>query len=119
MTTHDELSGRAPPRGGRGGLVVPATRVIVADDDVLLREGLAGLLERAGMEVGGRADDGQRLLSQARALRPDLVVVDIRMPPTQTPEGLGAAHESRRDFPDIGILVLSAHVEVEHAMGLL
>jgi len=99
--------------------VVPATRVIVADDDVLLREGLAGLLERAGMEVVGRADDGRRLLSQVRALRPDLVVVDIRMPPTQTTEGLEAAHEIRREFPDIGILVLSAHVEVEHAMGLL
>jgi DNA-binding NarL/FixJ family response regulator len=99
--------------------VVPATRVIVADDDVLLREGLAGLLERAGMEVVGRADDGRRLLSHVRALRPDLVVVDIRMPPTQTTEGLEAAHEIRREFPDIGILVLSAHVEVEHAMGLL
>lgn len=98
---------------------MPATRVIVADDDVLLREGLAGLLERAGMEVVGRADDGQRLLSQTRALRPDLVVVDIRMPPTQTTEGLEAAHEIRREFPDIGILVLSAHVAVEHAMGLL
>jgi DNA-binding NarL/FixJ family response regulator len=98
---------------------VAATRVIVADDDVLLREGLAGLLERAGMEVVGRADDGQRLLSQVRALRPDLVVVDIRMPPTQTTEGLAAAHEIRQEFPDIGILVLSAHVEVEHAMGLL
>jgi DNA-binding NarL/FixJ family response regulator len=98
---------------------VAATRVVVADDDVLLREGLATLLERAGMEVVGRADDAQRLLSQVRALRPDLVVVDIRMPPTQTMEGLEAAHEIRREFPDIGIVVLSAHVELEHAMGLL
>jgi DNA-binding NarL/FixJ family response regulator len=108
-----------PPDGGGAGLPVAATRVVVADDDVLLREGLATLLERAGMEVVGRADDAERLLSQVRALQPDLVVVDIRMPPTQTTEGLEAAHEIRREFPDVGILVLSAHAEVEHAMGLL
>jgi DNA-binding NarL/FixJ family response regulator len=94
-------------------------RVVIADDDVLLREGLASLLERSGFEILGKAGDGSELLSQVRALKPDLVVVDIRMPPTNTTEGLDAARVIREEFPDTGILVLSAHVEVEHAMELL
>jgi DNA-binding NarL/FixJ family response regulator len=99
--------------------VVPGTRVIVADDDVLLREGLASLLTRSGFDVIGQAGDGTQLLSQVRALKPDLVVVDIRMPPTMTTEGIDAARVIREELPDTGILVLSAHVEVEHAMELL
>src|SRR6266850_2570258 len=94
-------------------------RVALADDDVLLREGLASLLERSGFEIVGQAGDPSELLSVVRALKPDLVVVDIRMPPTHSTEGLDAARAIRQDFPDIGILVLSAYVNVEHAMELL
>ena len=93
-------------------------RVVLADD-VLLREGLASLLERAGRQVPGQAGDGPALIGLVRETRPDVAVVDIRMPPTRTIEGLQAAQVIRRDFPDTGILVLSAHVEVEHAMELL
>ena len=94
-------------------------RVVLADDDVLLREGLATLLDRAGFEVMGQAGDASELLSLVRAFLPDLVIVDIRMPPDHSTEGLDAARVIRKEFPDIGILVLSAHVEVEHAMDLL
>ncbi|MER6572208.1 response regulator transcription factor [Streptomyces sp. NPDC001093] len=94
-------------------------RVVLADDDVLLRQGLAGLLERAEVSVVGQAGDGPALLQLARDTVPDLVVVDIRMPPTNTTEGLEAARVIRRELPDVGILVLSAHVEVEQAMELL
>jgi DNA-binding NarL/FixJ family response regulator len=94
-------------------------RVVVAEDDVLLREGLASLLERSGFEVAGQADNGQELVELVRGEEPELVLVDIRMPPTHTTEGLEAAQAIREEFPDIGILVLSAHVEVEQAMELL
>jgi DNA-binding NarL/FixJ family response regulator len=94
-------------------------RVIVADDDVLLREGLASLLERAGYRLVGQAGDGSELLRLARELRPDLVIVDIRMPPTHSTEGLEAAGVIREELPEIAILILSAHVEVAHAMTLL
>jgi serine/threonine-protein kinase PknK len=94
-------------------------RVVVAEDDVLLREGLASLLEHSGFEVVGQAEDGVRLLELVRDQAPDLVVTDIRMPPSHTTEGLDAARLIRDEHPDIGILVLSAHVDVEHAMELL
>jgi DNA-binding NarL/FixJ family response regulator len=94
-------------------------RVMLAEDDVLLREGLASLLERSGFEVAGQAGDAAGLLALIREKAPDLVVVDIRMPPTHTTEGLDAAREIRAAFPDVAILVLSAHAEVEHAMELL
>jgi DNA-binding NarL/FixJ family response regulator len=94
-------------------------RVIVADDDVLLREGLASLLERAGYQLVGQAGDGSELLSLVRERRPDLVIVDIRMPPTRSTEGLEAAAVIREELPEIAILILSAHVEVAHAMTLL
>jgi DNA-binding NarL/FixJ family response regulator len=94
-------------------------RVVVADDDILLREGIASLLDRAGFEVVGQAGDAEELLAMVRADAPDLVLVDIRMPPTHTVEGLDAARKIRDEQPDTGILVLSAHVEVEHAMELL
>jgi DNA-binding NarL/FixJ family response regulator len=94
-------------------------RVVLADDDVLLREGLATLLDRVGFSVVGQAGDASELLSLVRAFLPDLVIVDIRMPPDHSTEGLDAARVIRKEFPDIGILVLSAHVEVEHAMDLL
>jgi DNA-binding NarL/FixJ family response regulator len=94
-------------------------RVLLAEDDVLLREGLASLLERSGYEVVGQAGDGTRLLALAREAEPDLVVADIRMPPTHTTEGLQAARVIRDELPDTAILVLSAYAEVEHAMELL
>ena len=93
--------------------------VVIADDDVLLREGLASLLERSGFEVVGRCGDGSELIALVRQHDPELVVVDIRMPPTQTTEGLDAARQIREEFEQTGILVLSAHVEVEHAIDLL
>jgi DNA-binding NarL/FixJ family response regulator len=94
-------------------------RVVVAEDDVLLREGLASLLGRSGLEVTGQAGDAAELLALVRDTAPELVVVDIRMPPTHTTEGLDAARVIRQEFPETGILVLSAHVDVEHAMELL
>ncbi|KWX23662.1 MULTISPECIES: response regulator [Mycolicibacterium] len=96
-----------------------ALRVVVADDDVLLREGLASLLDRSGFEVVGQAADATELLALVRDHAPQLAVVDIRMPPTHTTEGLDAAKVIRTESPDTGILVLSAHVEVEHATELL
>jgi serine/threonine-protein kinase PknK len=93
--------------------------VVVADDDVLLREGLASLLERAGYQLVGQAGDGAELLDLVREHRPDLVIVDIRMPPTGSTEGLEAAGAIREELPETAILILSAHVEVAHAMTLL
>jgi DNA-binding NarL/FixJ family response regulator len=98
---------------------VARARVLLAEDDVLLREGLASLLERSGFEVVGQTGDSTWILPLVRDLTPDLVVLDIRMPPTNTTEGLDAAREIREEFPATGILVLSAHAEVEHAMELL
>ena len=97
----------------------PATRVVVADDDVLLREGLASLLVRSGFDVVAQAGDGVTAIRACREHEPDLLLIDIRMPPTHTTEGLEAAHAIREDYPDMGVLVLSAYVEVEHAMDLL
>jgi DNA-binding NarL/FixJ family response regulator len=94
-------------------------RVVLAEDDVLLREGLASLLERSGFEVVGQAGDSTELLTLVHEKAPALVVVDIRMPPTHTAEGLEAARHIRQEHPETGILVLSAHVEVEYAMELL
>ena len=86
---------------------------------MLLREGLASLLERSGYEVVGQAGDAGSLLRLVRDHEPNLVIVDIRMPPTHSTEGLDAAHTIRDEFPDTGILVLSAHIELEHATELL
>jgi DNA-binding NarL/FixJ family response regulator len=95
------------------------SRVVVADDDVLLREGICSLLAGAGYEVVGQGGDRRALEDLVREHAPDLVVIDIRMPPTHTTEGLDAARTVRTDFPKTGILLLSAHVEVETAMDLL
>ena len=100
-------------------MVTDGLRLVLAEDDVLLREGLASLLDRSGFEVAGQAGDAARLLELVAELAPELVVVDIRMPPTHTAEGLEAARQIRQQHPETGILVLSAHVEVEHAMELL
>jgi DNA-binding NarL/FixJ family response regulator len=95
------------------------TRVLLADDDVLLREGLASLLERSGLDVVAQAGDARDILPLVRAHQPDLVIVDIRMPPTNTTEGLDAARQIRAEMPEVAIVVLSAHVEVEEATELL
>jgi DNA-binding NarL/FixJ family response regulator len=95
------------------------TRVVLADDDVLLREGLAGLLERSGFEVVGQGGDAAELVALVREHRPDLAIVDIRMPPSHTTEGLDAARVIRDEMPETAILVLSAHVQVEQATDLL
>lgn len=96
-----------------------AVRVVIADDDVLLREGLASLLARAGFDVVGQAGDGPGLLDLVRSAKPEFVVADIRMPPTNTTEGLDAARVIRDEMPDTAILVLSAHADIEDAMELL
>jgi DNA-binding NarL/FixJ family response regulator len=95
------------------------TRVVLADDDVLLREGMSGLLERSGFEVVGQAGDASELLALVREQRPDLAIVDIRMPPSHTTEGLDAARVIREELPETAVLVLSAHVQVEQATDLL
>jgi DNA-binding NarL/FixJ family response regulator len=96
-----------------------AVNVVIADDDVLLREGMASLLDRSGLKVVGQAADAAEVLSLVGVHRPDLVVLDVRMPPTHSTEGLDAAKMIRQESPRTGILVLSAHVEVEAAMELL
>jgi DNA-binding NarL/FixJ family response regulator len=93
--------------------------VTLADDDVLLREGLASLLERKGFDVVGQCGDATELIELVREHRPDLAIVDIRMPPSHTTEGLDAARVMRDEVPETALVVLSAHVEVEHAMDIL
>ena len=94
-------------------------RIAIADDDVLLREGLASLLDRSGFSVVGQAGDADELMRVVRETRPDLVIIDIRMPPAHSIEGLQAAQAIRQELPAVSILVLSAHVEVEHAIELV
>ncbi len=94
-------------------------RVVVAEDSTLLREGLVRLLEEAGMEVVGQAGDGEELLRKVRAHKPDVALVDVRMPPTHTDEGLRAAREIRAELPAVSVLVLSQYVEVAYARELL
>jgi DNA-binding NarL/FixJ family response regulator len=101
------------------GEAVNGSRIILADDDFLVREGLASLLERSDYNVVAQTGTADELLERVRRHEPNLVVVDIRMPPTHTTEGLEAARAIRQEAPDIGILVFSAHVEVEHAIELL
>jgi DNA-binding NarL/FixJ family response regulator len=98
---------------------VPGPRVVLADDEALLREGIARLLSDASYEVVGQAGDPARLLELVRTHRPELAIVDIRMPPTHSTEGLQAARTIRREFPRTAVVLLSAHVEVEEAMDLL
>jgi DNA-binding NarL/FixJ family response regulator len=94
-------------------------RVVLADDSVLLREGIARLLEEAGFEVVGQADDAEQLLLKVRSYDPDVAIVDIRMPPTHTDEGLRAARDIRERHPGTAVLVLSQYVETEYALDLL
>ena len=103
------------------GAITPlaAPRIVLADDDVLLREGLASLLDRSGFEVAGQAGNGAELLDLARSVRPEVAITDIRMPPGHGTEGLQAARMIRAELPGTAIVVLSAHVEVDEAMDLL
>jgi DNA-binding NarL/FixJ family response regulator len=101
------------------GIDARRTRVVLADDDILLREGLASLLDRSGLDVVGQAAEAAGLLELVHRLRPELVVVDIRMPPGHATEGLDAARLIRQAYPETAVVVLSAHVEVEHAIDLL
>jgi DNA-binding NarL/FixJ family response regulator len=94
-------------------------RVVLADDSVLLREGLARLLEESGFEVAGQAADAEDLLRKVGAHKPDVAIVDVRMPPTHTDEGLRAAHRIRAEHPDTAVLVLSQYVEEAYALELL
>src|SRR4029079_5194457 len=91
------------------------TRVLLADDDVLLREGLAGPLDRSEFEVAGQCGTPNELIELVRELRPDLAIVDIRMPPTHTSEGLDAAAALREEFPENAIVSITAHVQGERA----
>jgi DNA-binding NarL/FixJ family response regulator len=93
-------------------------RVVLADDAVLFREGLARLLHDVGFDVVGQAADGEALLGLVRSTAPDVAIVDIRMPPTNTTEGLVAALRIRQESPDVGVLVLSAYVETAYAVQL-
>jgi DNA-binding NarL/FixJ family response regulator len=97
----------------------PALRVVIAEDAVLLREGLRRVLTDAGLDVAGTAPDGDQLVRLVETLRPDVVLTDIRMPPSQTTEGLQAALEIRRRWPGTAVIVLSQHVETEHLFELL
>lgn len=108
-----------PVERSEAALAGPRARVVVADDDTLFREGLASLLERSGLEVVGQAADAGQLLTIVREQRPDLVILDIRMPPTNTTEGLVAARQIREELPDTAVVVLSAHMEVEEASDLI
>jgi YesN/AraC family two-component response regulator len=92
-------------------------RVVLADDDVLLREGLSSLLERSGFEAVGQAGNGPELLALVRSVKPELAIIDIRMPPGQATEGLQAARVTRAELPGTAMIVLSAHVEVDEAMA--
>jgi DNA-binding NarL/FixJ family response regulator len=94
-------------------------RVVIADDSVLLREGVVRLLEEAGFEVVGQAGDAEDLIRKVAAHKPDVAVVDVRMPPTNTDDGLRAAQKIREEHPDTGVLVLSQYVEEAYAMELL
>ena len=94
-------------------------RVVIADDSILVREGIASILSRAGIDVVAQVDSPDELLDEVDAHVPDVAIVDVRMPPTQTDEGLRAAHEIRARHPQIGIVILSQHVEVGIATRLL
>jgi serine/threonine-protein kinase PknK len=114
-----EETKQSSPGRDADGLRTNQARVVLADDDVLLREGMTSLLERSGFDVVGQAGDATQLLTLVREQVPDLAIVDIRMPPSHRNEGLEAARVIREQFSQTAILVLSAYVEVEHAMELL
>jgi DNA-binding NarL/FixJ family response regulator len=116
---HDDLPGELRPPAPNGSPKGQAMRVVIADDSVLLREGIAKLLEDSGFDVAGQSGTADDLLLKVRSYKPDVAIVDIRMPPTHTDEGLRAAKEIREKHPDVGVLVLSQYVEAGYALELL
>jgi DNA-binding NarL/FixJ family response regulator/class 3 adenylate cyclase len=116
---HEDLPSELRPPAEHGSEKGLATRVVIADDSVLLREGIAKLLEEAGFEVAGQSSTADDLMLKVRSYKPDVAIVDIRMPPTHTDEGLRAAKEIRERHPDVGVLVLSQYVEAGYALELL
>jgi DNA-binding NarL/FixJ family response regulator len=104
---------------GTGEQTPASIRLILAEDSILLREGLARLLREAGFEVVGQASDAQELLHLVREHVADVAIVDVRMPPTHTDEGLRAAHEIRATYPSVGVLVLSHYVDTGYALNLV
>ena len=116
---HEDLPSELRPPAEHGSEKGLATRVVIADDSVLLREGIAKLLEEVGFEVAGQSSTADDLLLKVRSYKPDVAIVDIRMPPTHTDEGLRAAKEIRERHPDVGVLVLSQYVEAGYALELL
>jgi DNA-binding NarL/FixJ family response regulator/class 3 adenylate cyclase len=115
----DDLPSEFPPLRNARRTDEPVVRVVIADDSVLLREGIARLLEEVGMEVVGQSGTAEDLLRHVGLYKPDVALVDIRMPPTQTDEGLRAAQAIRERYPGVGVLVLSQYVEPGYAMELL
>src|SRR4051794_28776637 len=109
----------ATPVGGETEGAARSLRVVVADDNALLREGIASLLEEGGHEVVGRAVDADDLLLKVRSYSPDVAIVDVRMPPRNVDDGLVAAAEIRRTLPDVGVLVLSQHLEPSYMLDLV
>jgi DNA-binding NarL/FixJ family response regulator/class 3 adenylate cyclase len=116
---HDDLPRELRPPAPNGSPKGHAMRVVIADDSVLLREGIAKLLEDAGFDVAGQSGTADDLMLKVRSYKPDVAIVDIRMPPTHTDEGLRAAKEIREKHPDVGVLVLSQYVEAGYALELL
>lgn len=114
-----EARARIDGRARKLSRSVAGERLVVAEDDVLVREGIASVLEDAGYAVVGKASDAAELRRVVQETVPDLAVIDIRMPPTHTWEGLDAAREIRAEHPEVGILLLSAHVEIDTAIDLL
>jgi DNA-binding NarL/FixJ family response regulator len=115
--TATAVSSASDPRGSEQK--ARQVRVVIADDSVLLREGIARLLVDSGFEVVGQAGDADDLLRKVGAHKPDIAVVDVRMPPTHTDEGLRAAHRIRAEHPETAVLVLSQYVEEAYALDLL
>jgi DNA-binding NarL/FixJ family response regulator len=108
-----------PGQGGTGTAAAGVLRIVVADDDALLREGLASLLQEAGHQVVGRARDANDLLLKVRSYVPDIAIVDVRMPPGNADDGLLAAATIRRELASVSVLVLSQHVEPTYALELV
>jgi DNA-binding NarL/FixJ family response regulator len=114
--TPTDLEAAGTPRGRERPAGV---RVVIAEDSVLLREGIARLLEESGFEVAGQAQDAEELLRRVAVHKPDVAIIDVRMPPTHTDEGLRAAHRIRSEYPGTAVLVLSQYVEEAYALELL
>src|SRR5437867_10422790 len=112
-TSHATPAGGEQEGGPRG------LRVVVADDDALLREGIVALLQDAGHQIVGRSGDADDLLLKVRSYSPDVAIVDVRMPPGNADDGLVAAAEIRRTYPTVGVLVLSQHLEPAYMLDLV